>query len=451
MLIIIILILVLLYLKSKVASKKTIVRNNNIICLPKTDILTTVGKQEYTTFNLTIGIHQFTYNLLHEFNTHLRRYNRNYVFSPFGMLNVAMLVIAGANSYAVTELRNSFYLYLKSPHDKIHLITTLAKLNQLLPQVKVSNSVLINKCVTIKDIYKEIASALGDVCFVDFDRRSIIKEINNMIEYKTGGLITNSLDKAHYYSDKTITYTGGLMYSLKGVRTYMDDMRMIIINSIVFRREWVNKFDLRETKQELYRSGNEQRVVDMMHQQNMFGYFRDEKAEIVKMDYADMDVSMYLILPWNPIHDPTALPSEFIKTDISETKWTEYFIPDHTDFELYCRNMRPTMIDLKMPKFREESNMDLKDVFGYFGVKQLFEDPVLNDMSPDNDMNISRMLQRNIIDINETGINVSNTNNKREIPKYSNKNALNIHIDNTFLYYIIHNSSKNILFAGIYG
>jgi serine protease inhibitor len=420
-----------------------------IYCKPKVDILRLIGvspKPSFTAENIARGTHTFTYNLLHYMQDPY-----DFVFSPHGILNSAMVVLAGAQGYTATELRNAFDLYLKSPHDKVYLIDAVLKLNTLLdtlPNITIKNNttMLIDKCQTIRQIFADIAPALGDVCFTSFND---LGHINGKIEEDTKGQIKNALTDEELVSEKLNTYRGGLTSTLLN-RTDIDPTKMVIFNSLTFSGKWKHPFSMYDTRREVFRCNNCARNEEMMHQQNIFSFYRDDKVDVLKMDYSNDNISMLVMLPWNPIHETETMPFQLIKNDISSTKWSDYFIPDYTEIDYYYKNFNERRVDVKLPKFTKEFNLNLKAVFDHFGIRTLNQDPILTDLSPNNDMSVSKMIQKTKIEINETGTNVSNMNYPPRENMYCDKDVVNFHANREFLYYIVHNLTKQVLYVGLY-
>jgi serpin B len=110
-------------------------------------------------------------------------------------------------------------------------------------------------------------------------------------------------------------------------------------------------------------------------------------------------------------------------------------------------------VDLALPKFKMTLPLSLKDHLKRLVCRKLSpRGPIFSKMSPDNDLCISEVIHKAFIEIDEEGteaaaatavvmMQTSSAMTERRMPKY-------FIADRPFLFYIVDNESKAILFMG---
>lgn len=228
-----------------------------------------------------------------------------------------------------------------------------------------------------------------------------------------------------------------------------------LYNIIYFKGEWQKSFDVKDTKQSaFYDSSSSAKTVDMMRGRGgdkCFGYYNTDDFQFVSMPYKDRvcnegrmeKFSMYVFLPHKgkTICDVLRYLKSHNLEDI-EKGVHECRINDMKYKEVY--------VNIHMPKFEMETEVDVKRLLGSLGVKDL--------------NNVTRMIgryaddvqstQNAFIDVNEVnteaaavtraGIIMTGPPVSRRIKNYY------FNANRPFLYMIVNNDTHRVFFMGQY-
>lgn len=191
-----------------------------------------------------------------------------------------------------------------------------------------ANKVYVQDGFTIKQAFRSAAvdSFGSEVESVNFgDNVVAAKKINTWVEEKTHDKIKDLITSDSLDSDS----------------------RLVLVSAIYFKGNWANKFDPKLTKKDdFWVTPTESKKVDYMIQKNDFfyGVFESLDATVLKLGYNNSDISFWILLP-NQRDGLAALESK-----LQTVNWDE--LND---------NLFKTEVNVKIPKFKIESEFKLKD------------------------------------------------------------------------------------------
>lgn len=162
------------------------------------------------------------------------------------------------------------------------------------------------------------------------DRESSAMKINGFVEQKTNNKIKDLIDPNQ----------------LNG------NTRLVAVNALYFKADWVLEFDKRSTYQDdFYISSIKNTKVDYMRQYNhfKFAHLKDLGAKILELKYKiandGTDYSFVIVLP-NKRVDLSALATDL----------------QNYDFKQIITKMRRQPVDVKIPKFKIEFDLSLNNM-----------------------------------------------------------------------------------------
>lgn len=247
--------------------------------------------------------------------------------------------------------------------------------------------------------------------------------INNWVEERTEGKITDLLA-----SDAVTSST-----------------RMVLVNAIYFKGKWNSQFKEEDTIEVQFRiNKNEEKTVKMMQQKSKFYFNFNEEAgfKVLELPYEGNDpnkhdLSMIIILP-NDREDDTAL--EKLEKELTYDKFKEW-----TGKEA----MMNTEVQVSLPRFKVEESYDLKKVLMSMGIVDAFDVSLSNfsGMSENNNLLLSKVVHKSFVEVNEEGTEAA----AATAAVVSERSAMIIetfNADHPFLFFIRHNPSNTVLFAG---
>lgn len=168
---------------------------------------------------------------------------------------------------------------------------------------------------------------------LDFSDLGALDVINGWAKEKTNGLIPKVLDEINA------------------------DVRMILMNAIYFKGNWVQKFDVKNTREaNFYNENGVTNKVNMMNQQHDFPYFEDNHAQYLDLPYGNKAFSMTVVLPKTTMQH---------KSDFLITK---------SDYDTAIHAMTEQKVSVSLPRFEVKNRFQLKPMLKMLGMNLPFEE-----------------------------------------------------------------------------
>ncbi|XP_044033295.1 leukocyte elastase inhibitor-like isoform X2 [Siniperca chuatsi] len=218
--------------------------------------------------------------------------------------------------------------------------------------------------------------------------------------------------------------------------------RLVLVNAIYFKGNWSKQFKEDLTVDAQFRiNKNDTKPVKIMSQKSEFSLnsIPEANCQILEMPYKGKDLSMLIFLP-NEIEDDTT-GLEKLERELTYEKFVEWTRPDM---------MGQTEVEVKLPRFKMEEKYDLKDVLTSMGMVDAF-DVTMSDfsgISPEKDLVLSKVIHKAVVEVNEEGTEAAAAT--AVIMTESLMIPATFIADHPFLFFIRHNPTKSILFAGRY-
>ena len=177
------------------------------------------------------------------------------------------------------------------------------------------------------------------------------------------------------------------------------DVMMVLLNAIYFEAFWKKQFDINHTySKEFYNFDNSKQYVDLMFLRGeKLSYYENDDIKAVKLDFniPDNSINAIVILPKN---------DKFLEDSINYI--IEIF--DENLFYNIVENLNKessiTKVNLYLPKFELEYDVNLNEVLKELGMKKAFErEAEFKGISNKLKLFINQIIQKNYININEKG------------------------------------------------
>lgn len=225
-------------------------------------------------------------------------------------------------------------------------------------------------------------------------------------------------------------HTDGMIKGIVGRLT--PEMKMILANALYFEAEWHKPFNAGLTKKGTFHGAKGDSEISFMHKSETYGYVEYYGNQLVELPYENGRYSMYVLLP-----------SE--KMDLEEVIMYMY----ESSVKEVLGQLQPRKVNLKMPKFKQETETSLVKTFQAMGVRTAFTSEA--DLSPvaKGPLAVSDVFQKSVVEVNEKGtkaaavtaVMVGLTSARTEPPA-------NMYVDRPFIYLIADMEAERILFAG---
>ncbi len=333
--------------------------------------------------------------------------DENYVVSPFSLKMAMMMAANGAEGITQQEILDTFGVDDTKAFNE-YSKQLIADLNaDEKAEVNIANSIWFNKDIggkngdfseSFKKIIKNGFSGTAEAV----TNRNSVERVNEWTEQQTNGKIKNLLDEDS--------------------RDYL----AALVNTVYMKAEWQKKFIAEFTGKDIFTDiDGKENKIDFMYQTAHFDYFENGDTWIVRMPYTN-GMSMYVVL--------------------GDTK----------NFEKNIKKMTTKKVRLSLPKFKIDYSIELKDILQNMGVKSAFMDDNYDfDSMVKNvlvSLKIDSVLQKAVIEADEEGTEAaaatvvemvgSDMPQPEEIVEFK--------ADKPFTYYILDDTSDEVLFAGRY-
>ncbi|XP_056155016.1 leukocyte elastase inhibitor-like isoform X3 [Lampris incognitus] len=224
----------------------------------------------------------------------------------------------------------------------------------------------------------------------------------------------------------------------------VDEMtRLVLVNAIYFKGNWDKQFKADLTSDSTFRlNKNETKTVKMMYQKGKFPltFIPEVNCQILEMPYTGKDLSMVIILPNDMEDNTTGL--EKIESKLTYESFVDWTRPDMMD---------KIEVKVGLPRFKMEETYDMNAILTSMGMRDAFDQRCsdFSGMSTANDLVLSTVVHKAFVEVNEEGTEAAAATAAVMMTRSSRMPAAFI-ADHPFLFFIRHNSSSSILFAGRY-
>jgi len=364
------------------------------------------------------SLNSFSFELYRQ----LKSDKENLFFSPLS-IDIALIM---AKEGARNDTKKAFekVLHIDSNmvgNDALNFVQNLKSCKDSSNQLNIANAIWIQRDFILNaDFLKSVqTNYLADAFPVDFlNKYNSINKINKWAAQKTNNLIQQVI------SPDQIN----------------DSTRLVITNAIYFMGKWAKKFESNLTRKDDFYGINRDTVkTDFMHETGRMDYFENNDFQMIAKYYKGYDKSFCVILPKK-------------KYGISaiETRM------DKSLFDSILNHVVIKEVVLSIPKLRLETGYSLKESLSRLGLEKAFTDKAdFTGISAQPLLKISNVSQVAYINVDEvkteaaavTKITMSYIGSTIH-PKP--KPIIYFTADHPFLFLIIDNQTKGIVFMGRY-
>ena len=340
--------------------------------------------------------------------------DKNLFISPLSVSMALGMTYNGAGGTTEEAMRSTLE-YGDMTNEDINgayksLIELLLGLDPLV-QMQIANSIWYRQGFSVKNEFIDLNTTYFDasVSELDFSDPGAPDIINNWVDDKTNGKITEIIDYIPFYA---------FMY---------------LVDALYFKGTWKYEFDAENTNDDNFTlpSGSET-TCDMMNLTGALNYKDSELFQAVELPYGDGYFSMIVFLP-KPSMDIDDLISGL--TQENWDSWTDGFSEADVDFYL--------------PKFKLEYELELNDVLIALGMQIAFSESEadFSDISEQYQMYISKVKHKTYVDVNEEGTEAAAVT-AVEVSFTSEGGSIFMKVNRPFLFAIKENNSGTIMFMG---
>uniref|UniRef100_A0A3B5LPG8 Serpin B6 n=1 Tax=Xiphophorus couchianus TaxID=32473 RepID=A0A3B5LPG8_9TELE len=340
----------------------------------------------------------------------------NVFFSPFSISSALAMVLLGARGNTAAQMSEVQLFSLHKHRPFSQLLSQLNK-SDAPYALNVANRLYGEQSYQfVQSTKKHYKAELETVDFTSKAEAARVK-INGWVETQTQGKIKDILAQ-----DAVNSMT-----------------RLVLVNAIYFKGHWDKQFKVDATRDAQFKvNKNEKKAVKMMHMKSKFPLTYISEV-ILEMPYKGKELSMLIILP-NSMEGTTGL--EKLEQALTYEKFMDWTNPDMMDM---------IEVQVGLPRFKLEEKYDMKAVLTSMGMVDAFDQSRsdFSGMSPANDLFVSEVYHKAFVEVNEEGTEAAAATAAVMMLRCAMIPATFI-ADHPFLFFIRHNPSKSVLFAGRY-
>lgn len=337
----------------------------------------------------------------------------NLFLSPLSTYYALLVAYEGSKNATKQEFEK--VLYLKSSSSlKNDYLYNIASKSDSCSGFKVSNAIWVNKSLQIEGEYRKSVSGkyFSDFMQTDFaNTESAVSDINRWVSEKTNRRINEIVNAGNINSDT----------------------KLLISNAVYFKGEWLNKFEKQKTiSAPFFTSVENQYKVDFMNMTESLQYFENDEYQFISKPYRDSDLSFCIILS-----------KKLFGIEEIEKKMNNDLFKEILD------SAYSTKTSLSIPKLKLESSYMLSVALKNAGLKSAFTSKAdFSGITKEEPLWLGQVFHKTWIELDEEKTEaaaVTTTIMVTGLPSYKVFKA-----DHPFVFFIIDNNTKAILFMGRY-
>jgi len=340
---------------------------------------------------------------------------KNMIYSPLSIKYALNMLQEGANNNTYAEINNVIGNIELPKYTNIDNYLSLA--NGLYIRNRYYNFVKKEYINILKNKYD------AEVKQDEFENA---ENINQWIEDKTSGIIKNMI-KDELVQDP--------------------DVVMLIINALTINMEWIYQFGFDNTHGETFYMDNGQKMTATMMlikeiSSKDVAYYIDDDITVLTMNLKDYDGIQFEFMAIMPNENL----SNYIK-NVSKEKI------DQIDKNLKFASDEPDGVNIKIPKFKFDYDLELKQDLKNLGIRDAFDlyRADFSNMSNTNDLFVSNAFHKTDIEFTEKGVKaaavtvfVMMTNGTMI---FREKYPVNVVMNKPFMFVIRDKKTKDIWFT----
>jgi len=383
--------------------------------------ITLTGKEE----ELALGINQFAFRLLSQLYS-----GGSMVISPLSLELVLSMAADGADGNTQDQIRETVsspgrtclvsgremeHLDGFNKHLLVHLpaVDTTVRMNCVNALIADNNAPLLDSYVS--SVENNYYATVRNMDFNDFGK--VQETVNDWSNRTTNGLIPTILDQ-----------------NSRG------DALALLINLLYMKAQWTTGFDKERQvlKSAEFKSASGQTVLrDYLNAESALAYYENETFTAVRLGLGRWErFSFTILLP----KADDGLPELVEQLSANPLPWRESI-----------RGMTYKIVAFSMPMFKTESSYRLREVLKELGIRDAF-DGYKADFSRvfQTGARIDEVIQKAKMVVNTDGIEGAAATTIGFVASGLVPDPIQFQADHPFIYIITEDSSRTILFLGIY-
>jgi serpin B len=377
----------------------------------------TVGQSDVA--NLVDGNNAFALDLYKS----LRAENGNLILSPYSISLALAMTYVGARGETESQMAQTLHF---PAQNQLH--PAFNTLDQALGKVPAS----LNK--DQKPMQLNIANAIWSEQTYQF-QQDFLDTI--ALNYGAGMHLADFIHQAepsrkainNWVSDQTKDKINDLLPE----GTVGADTRMVLVNAIYFKADWLTQFDANSTRNAPFNLiDGTQVTVEMMYKGLQVPYLQGNGYQAVELLYAGDTAAMDIIVP--DAGNFEAFESSFNKETLDSI----------------LKGMQPNSVALGLPKFQFTKDFGLSDTLKNMGVTNAFNADLadFSGMTGKKDLYIGNVIHKAFVAVDEKGTEAAAATAVVMEVASAVRHDVSLQVDRPFIFMIRDKANGQILFMG---
>lgn len=364
------------------------------------------------------SLNDFSFDL---FNSITAREN-NVFFSPISTYIALSMAYEGADGETKSDFEHVLNITDSSGYiSSLKLAEKISTFKDSSNYLSLSNSLWIQKDFPVMPEYQISVTERFSSDVFAFDNHypeTVASEINNWISENTNKRINNIINP-NEINQLTVLF---------------------LANAIYFTGKWASEFDENLTKLEaFYTIDNIKNEIDFLHKRQFMNYYENSKYQFVSIPYEGGDKSFCILLPKKR--------SGILRLEKGL---------QHAQIAMILSNMSSREVILSFPKFKMETEYSFKQDLMTLGLAKAFSTEAdFSRLSKMNGLAIGDVKHKTFLSIDEkkteaAAATIIEMQLVSSVQIVSKKKPITFKADHPFIFFIIDNETKGILFMGRY-
>ncbi|KYO34064.1 neuroserpin [Alligator mississippiensis] len=293
---------------------------------------------------------------------------------------------------------------------------------------------------------KEIRHAMGFDSLKNGEEFSFLKELSDMLVKKYFKAEVENVDfgqsaaVASHINKWVENHTNNMIKDFVSSRDFGALTHLALINAVYFKGNWKSQFRPENTRTFSFTKDDESEVqIPMMYQQGEFYYgeFSDGSNEaggiyqVLEIPYEGDEISMMIVLSRQEV--PLVTLEPLVKAQLIE-EWAS--------------SVKKQKVEVYLPRFTIEQEIDLKDVLKGLGVTEAFgRSADFTAMSDNKELYLAKAIHKSFIEVNEEGSEAAAASGMIAISRMAVLYPQVI-VDHPFFFLVRNRRTGTVLFMG---
>lgn len=356
------------------------------------------------------GINNFSFRLLNALDQ-----RESVIISPLSIACLLSMTNNGACGKTQKEINKMLKCTPKVANSFYNKMIPFLTDSRYGAKFNMANALFVDPLFQIKPLFQQEA----DRNYKALVRRVVnVEDVNKWCKYQTNGMIPSIYDSP-----------------LAGAS-------MMALNAVYFESLWKNDFDVADTKDDYFTmEDGTRKKMPIMHQERGYLYGKGKNFSIMEMPYkGEIEYTITFLLP-DTDHTLQQVLGQF-----NVEKWQKA-----------RSEMHRYRVDVKLPRFKTESELLLIPVMKKLGILSAFDMEQadfrnLVNLNPSDHICISEMKQKSAIEVNEKGTKAAVVTEEkiRVTGRGVTMENISFHATRPFAYIISEARTGTIIFMGTY-